>query len=104
MWWLNPRYEGACEGESIHGQTCRIIRVDPPAGTPGVAGARLWTDKKSGCLLQVEVLDAQEQVVRRIWGTRIKKFGTRWMANVLETETPGGATRTKITVEEIREL
>jgi hypothetical protein len=40
--------------------------------------------------------------VRRLWGTRIKKFGERWMANVLEVETVGSGHRTKITVDTLR--
>jgi hypothetical protein len=40
--------------------------------------------------------------VRRLWGTRIKKFGDRWMANVMEVETLGSGHRTKITVEELK--
>ena len=39
---------------------------------------------------------------RRLWGTRLKKFGDRWMANVLEVETMGSGHRTKITVEKLK--
>ena len=42
------------------------------------------------------------KTVRRLWGTRIRKFGERWMANVLEVETLGSGHRTKITVEELK--
>ena len=40
--------------------------------------------------------------VRRLWGTRLKKFGDRWMANVMEVETIGSGHRTKITVDDLR--
>jgi hypothetical protein len=43
-----------------------------------------------------------EKPIRKLWGTRIKKFGERWMANVLEVETTGSGHRTKITVEEMK--
>ena len=43
-----------------------------------------------------------DKPVRRLWGTRIKKFGDRWMANVLEVETMGSGHRTKITVEKLK--
>jgi hypothetical protein len=43
-----------------------------------------------------------EKPLRRLWGTRIKKFGDRWMANVLEVETLGSGHRTKITVEKVK--
>ncbi len=105
LWWTNPRYEAEREGESVHGQKCSVILVDPPdAAASGVKAVRLWADKKNGCLMQAETLDANSRAVRRLWGTRVKKFGERWMANVLETETLGSGRRTKITVEELKEL
>ena len=42
------------------------------------------------------------QAVRRLWGTRLKKFGDRWMANVMEVETIGSGHRTKITVDDLK--
>ena len=104
LWWTNPRYESEREGESVHGQLCSIILVDPPAGVKGIKAVRLWVDKKNGCLMQAEEIDPEGRAVRRMWGTRVKKFGERWMANVLETETIGSGRRTKITVDAITEL
>ena len=34
--------------------------------------------------------------------TRLKKFGDRWMANVMEVETIGSGHRTKITVDDLK--
>ena len=62
---------------------------------------RVWVDRKTGALMQAEELK-DGKTVRRLWGTRIKKFGERWMANVLEVETIGSGHRTKITVEELK--
>lgn len=104
LWWTNPRYEADREGESVHGQKCSLIFVDPPGSVPGVKGMRLWVDKKNGCMMQAEELGEDGKAKRRIWGTRVKKFGERWMANVLETETLGSGRRTKITVDALREL
>jgi hypothetical protein len=42
--------------------------------------------------------------IRRLWGTRVKKFGERSMVSVLEVETLGSRHRTKITVETLTEL
>jgi hypothetical protein len=53
--------------------------------------------------MQAEQLNPQMETMRRLWGTRVKKFGERWMANVLEVETIGSGHRTKITVEDIVE-
>ena len=104
LWWKNPRFEAEREGESVHGQKCSVILVDPPDAAAGVRSVRLWADKKNGCLLQAEELDADGKPVRRLWGTRVKKFDGRWMANVLETETLGSGRRTKITVDALKEL
>ena len=104
LWWKNPRFEAEREGESVHGQKCDVILVDPPDAGAGILSVRLWADKKNGCLLQAEELDADGKPVRRLWGTRVKKFDGRWMANVLETETLGSGRRTKITVDGLKEL
>ena len=62
---------------------------------------RAWVDRKTGALMQAEELKDGEPV-RRLWGTRLKKFGDRWMANVMEVETIGSGHRTKITVDDLR--
>ena len=93
------------EGESVHGQKCSVILVKPSTPITGLAGVRLWADRKTGCLMQAEQLDEKMKPLRRLWGTRVKKFdGERWMVSVLEVETLGSRHRTKITVDSIREL
>ena len=67
----------------------------------GERTVRVWVDRKTGALMQAEEL-VGDKPVRRLWGTRIKKFGDRWMANVMEVETLGSGHRTKITVEEMK--
>ena len=57
--------------------------------------------KDIGAMMQAEELKAGKPV-RRLWGTRIKKFGDRWAPNVMEVETLGSGHRTKITVEEMK--
>ena len=100
LWWTDAAYEAEREGESVHGQKCSVILVKPQASIPGLAGVRLWVDKKTGCLMQAEQLDEKMKPMRRLWGTRVKKFdGERWMVSVLEVETLGSRHRTKITVD-----
>jgi hypothetical protein len=103
LWWNNPVFEEERETETVHGQRCAVILVAPPKQIEGFSAVRLWADKKTGCLMQAEQLDAQMNPMRRLWGTRVKKFGERWMANVLEVETLGSGHRTKITVESLKE-
>ena len=104
LWWTNAEYENDREGETVHGQTCMVILVRPPENIAGLEAVRLWADKKTGCLMQAEQLGDGLKPIRRLWGTRVKKFGERWMVSVLEVETLGSRHRTKITVEDLKEL
>lgn len=96
LWWPDCSYEGARESETVHGQVCSVVvmKKDDRA-------VKVWVDRKTGALMQAEEWRG-DKPVRRLWGTRIKKFGDRWMANVLEVETTGSGHRTKITVETLK--
>ena len=94
LWWRGVEAEEDCE--SVHGQTCKVLRL-----TEGDRTVRVWVDRSTGVLMQAEELK-DGRSVRRLWGSRIKKFGDRWMANVMEVETTGSGHRTKITVEELK--
>ena len=96
LWWDDFSFDAEREGESVHGQTCAVVVM-----RKGERKVRVWIDRKTGAMMQAEEY-AGEKPVRRLWGTRIKKFGDRWMANVLEVETVGSGHRTKITVEEMK--
>lgn len=104
LWWTDAVYEEEREGETVHGQTCMVILVRPSEKIAGLEAVRLWADKKTGCLMQAEQLGDGMKPIRRLWGTRVKKFGERWMVSVLEVETLGSRHRTKITVEDLKEL
>ena len=77
-------------------EVCAVVAMRKGGRT-----VRVWVDRKTGALMQAEEI-ADGKPVRRLWGTRIKKFGDRWMANVLEVETLGSGHRTKITVEKLQ--
>lgn len=94
LWWEDASLDG--EDESVHGQVCAVARL-----RSGAREVRIWIDRKTGALMQAEEISGG-RAVRRLWGTRIKKFGDRWAPNVLEVETIGSGHRTKITVEEIK--
>lgn len=96
LWWDDVSFDAAREGETVHGQVCAVIVM-----RKGGRAVRVWVDRKTGAMMQAEEI-ADGKTVRRLWGTRIKKFGERWMANVLEVETMGSGHRTKITVEEMK--
>lgn len=104
LWWPDAAYEADREGESVHGQDCLVILVKPDRPMPGISAVRLWVDKKTGCLMQAEQVGEDGRPVRRMWGTRVKKFEGRWFASVLEVETLGARRRTKIVVDEMTVL
>ena len=96
LWWDDFSFDAEREGETVHGQVCAVVVMKK-----GERTVRVWVDRKTGALMQAEEF-RDGKAVRRLWGTRIKKFGERWMANVLEVETVGSGHRTKITVEELK--
>ena len=96
LWWDDFSYDAERQGESVHGQVCSVIVMKK-----GDRAVRVWIDRKYGALMQAEEMK-DGKAVRRLWGTRLKKFGERWMANVMEVETIGSGHRTKITVEELK--
>lgn len=96
LWWDDVSFDAEREGETVHGQVCTVIVMKK-----GERQVRVWVDRKTGALMQAEEIK-NGKAVRRLWGTRLKKFGERWMANVMEVETIGSGHRTKITVEELK--
>jgi len=96
LWWQDFGFDAEREGETVHGQTCAVLRL-----RNGDRTVRVWVDRKTGALMQAEELRG-DRTIRRLWGTRIKKFDDRWMANVMEVETTGSGHRTKITVEKMK--
>ena len=99
LWWDDVSFDGAREGETVHGQVCAVVVLKK-----GGRGVRAWIDRRTGALMQAEEFAAEgpARPLRRLWGARLKKFGDRWMANVMEVETVGSGHRTKITVEELK--
>ncbi len=96
LWWDDVSADREKDGETVNGQTCAVVVMSKTDRS-----VRLWIDRKTGALMQAEELKGG-QPVRRLWGTRLKKFGERWMANVLEVETLGSGHRTKITVDSLK--
>lgn len=96
LWWDEFSFEAEREGETVHGQVCSVVVMKL-----GERAVRVWVDRKTGAMMQAEELD-KGRPMRRLWGTRLKRFGERWVPNVLEVETLGSGHRTKITVETLK--
>lgn len=95
LWWDDCSYDAGGDSDTVHGQSCAVLRLKKDRRE-----MKVWVDRRTGALMQAEELEGDKSV-RRLWGTRIKKFDTRWMANVMEVETLGSGHRTKITVEKL---
>ena len=96
LWWDDVSFDAERESETVHGQVCSAIVMKR-----GDRLVRVWVDRKTGAMMQAEEMSGGKPL-RRLWGTRIKKFGDRWAPNVLEVETVGSGHRTKITVEDLK--
>lgn len=96
LWWDSFAFDTERESETVHGQRCSVVLLKK-----GDRTVRVWVDRKTGAMLQAEEL-RDEKAVRRLWGTRIKKFDGRWLPSQLEVETLGSGHRTKITVEKLK--
>lgn len=96
LWWDDVSFDETREGETVNGQVCAVVVLKK-----GDRIVRVWVDRKTGALMQAEEFEG-DKPIRRLWGTRLKKFGERWMANVMEVETLGSNHRTKITVETLK--
>lgn len=96
LWWDDVSFDDEREGETVNGQVCAVVVLKK-----GDRTVRVWVDRKTGALMQAEEFEG-EKTVRRLWGTRLKKFDDRWMANVMEVETLGSGHRTKIIVETLK--
>ena len=95
LWWDDFSFDTEKSAESVHGMDCAIVLMKK-----GDRTVRVWVDRKTGAMVQAEEMK-DGKAIRRLWGARIKKFGERWMANVMEVETLGSGHRTKITVEKL---
>ena len=96
LWWPEVSFDETRESETVHGQLCSVIVMKR-----GERLVRVWVDRRTGAMMQAEEVSGGK-AVRRLWGTRIKKFGDRWAPNVMEVETIGSGHRTKITVEDMK--
>ena len=95
LWWDEFSFDAERESETVHGQVCSVVVM-----SKGDRAVRVWVDRKTGAMMQAEEVRGGK-AVRRLWGTRIRKFGDRWAPSQLEVETLGSGHRTKITVEKM---
>lgn len=103
LWWDDFAFDPERESETVHGQKCSVLLMKKKGDGDKVPdrAVRVWVDRRTGAMMQAEEI-VDGKAARRLWGTRVKKFGDRWAPNVLEVETLGSGHRTKITVEDLK--
>lgn len=100
LWWPDVRFDDIPRGDSRNGRDCDILVAVPPWPIAGCAAVRVWVDRQLRCLMQMEQLGPQGNVVRRMWVQRIKKMEERWMVRDMEVETLNSGHRTRLHVDE----
>lgn len=93
--WPDCAFDPEKEQESVQTVTCQVLLLKKDARQ-----VRAWIDRKTGALMQAEEL-ANGEVIRRMFGTSIKKFDGVWAPRTIEVGAPGAKYRTKIVVDKL---
>ena len=93
--WPDCAFDPVREQESVQTVSCQVLLLKKGSRT-----VRVWIDRKTGALMQAEEL-ADGKVVRRLFGTSIKKFNGVWAPRTIEVGAPGAKYRTKIVVDKL---
>ena len=93
--WPDCAFDPVREQESVQTVSCQVLLLKK-----GPRTVRVWIDRKTGALMQAEEL-AGDEVVRRMFGTSIKKFDGVWAPRTIEVGKPGAKYRTKIVVDKL---
>ncbi len=93
--WPDCEFDPEKEQESVQTVTCQVLLLKN-----GARQVRAWIDRKTGALMQAEEL-ADGEVIRRMFGTSIKKFDGVWAPRTIEVGAPGAKYRTKIVVDKL---
>ena len=101
LWW-----EGAqtIERDRTKLRSCYVVEIPAPPGTPGLAKARLWIDRKETFVLRAQLLDAKDELVREVEADSIEQIGDVWMVKDLEIKSHPSRRKTRIVVEEVKRL
>ncbi len=93
--WPDCAFDPEREQESVQTVSCQVLLLKK-----GARVVRAWIDRKTGALMQAEELVGDE-VIRRMFGTSIKKFDGVWAPRTIEVGAPGAKYRTKIVVDKL---
>ncbi len=101
LWWTDGDLKGE---ETFKGALCDIIEMRPPSLIPDCAAVRLWIDRKRGFMRQAEQINEKGERVRWMWVSSVGKINDRWMIKNLEVERPNTGLRTKLHIDDLKDL
>ena len=93
--WPDCTFDPVREQESVQTISCQVLLLKK-----GTRTVRVWIDRKTGALMQAEELEGEE-VLRRMFGTSLKKFDGVWAPRTIEVGKPSAKYRTKIVVDKL---
>lgn len=93
--WPDCAFDPVREQESVQTISCQVLLLKKGSRT-----VRVWIDRKTGALMQAEELEGEE-VLRRMFGTSLKKFDGVWAPRTIEVGKPSAKYRTKIVVDKL---
>lgn len=93
--WPDCAFDPVREQESVQTVSCQVLLLKKEGRM-----VRAWIDRKTGALMQAEEV-AGEEVIRRMFGTSLKKFDGVWAPRTIEVGAPGAKYRTKIVVDNL---
>lgn len=107
LWWTDVRRldDEALEALDLSaregGRNCVVLEARPPENVRGLSVVRMWIDRGSGNLLQVQQVSADGASVRTLYVQRIGRENERWVPREFRVSRKGIAKVTKLYVDRI---
>jgi hypothetical protein len=99
LWWRGSKIVGS---DKVKGYACTIVEVPaPPREAAHYRSARLWIAQRAPVLLKAEGLDADGEVVRRLWVENFRKQDDTWMVKDMEFQHYPVRHRTKLRIRDV---
>lgn len=107
LWWTDVRALSDDELDALDlssregGRNCVVLEATPPDSVQGLRVVRLWIDRGSGNLLQVQQVGSDGTSVRTLYVQRIGRENGRWVPREFRVSRKGVAKVTKLYVSRI---
>lgn len=99
LWWTNAEIIG--KQDRFLGTDCLIIIAKPPLAIPGCTAVKLWVERRSGFMIQVEHIGEEGSPVRRIWIQKLQELQERWIPRLMYAKTIGLSRTTELWFDDL---